>query len=178
MLLTRNAHIVRFFIAFQWTLILVYHLINSVIASTPYHVVVQKQRMEFIHEKIIDKIEDDDFDPSQFRSQARANAGKLKHANAFTTYKKVSSKSRLRTFLHSFRKSSVLERANPANLRMDEVEATPQCNYPKGEEMSSWPSPLDVFKMPHRDRSRVLVSGFDGVYEDLDVVGTGDIHLL
>jgi len=49
------------FIGFQWTLIAIQFIAKFIIDDEPMDVVIQKQRMEFIRRKIIEKVEDEDY---------------------------------------------------------------------------------------------------------------------
>ena len=53
---------IRVFIGFQWSLFLIQILAQYYIDDEPEEVSIQKQRMEFIRDKIIAQVEDDDFD--------------------------------------------------------------------------------------------------------------------
>lgn len=51
----------RVFIGIQWTLIFVQAVAMYLIEDEPEDVAVQKQRMEFIHAKIVERVEDEDY---------------------------------------------------------------------------------------------------------------------
>lgn len=51
------------FVGFQWVLIGVQFIAQAIVPDVPEEVEIQAERMAFINEKIIDKVEDEDIEP-------------------------------------------------------------------------------------------------------------------
>lgn len=147
---------------------LIYNLIND----EPEFVQVQKQRIAFIKEKIVDKVEDDDFDPAAFKStHSVANrtddaSRKLKRVKEFV-YKKPSKSqesSSFKWFRSNFVRTLPKNRPNKETL----LPALPTVQYPRSEDPSSWPVPLDKAHMPRGSNTEVLASGLEEAFGDLE----------
>lgn len=163
------------FVGFQWTMGIFTVLIYNVLNDTPDYVHVQKQRMAFIKEKIVDKVEDDDFDPATFKSSAAGaghtddSARKLKRVKEFV-YKKPSgtkpshSVVSFRWFKSNFVRALPQNRAN----KQDDLPQTPVVRYPTSEDPATWPLPLDEARMPKQNTTAVLASGLDDAFGGLD----------
>jgi hypothetical protein len=144
-------------------------LIYNAFNDEPDFVHVQKQRMAFIREKVIDKIEDDDFDPATFKSTASdiqdADAHKkLKRVKEFV-YKKPS---RSQGSFKWFRSNFVRELPKNRPKKDSELAPAPVVRYPRSEDPATWPIPLDAARMPKRSNTVVLASGLEDAFGDLE----------
>ncbi len=114
------------FIGFQWVLIFVQFMMQAIIPDVPVEVQIQEQRIEFIQQKVIEKVEDEDYGVVYEITDDDDEEG----ADAVFGGKKGGC-----PCLHLSGKSQ--------NRKINQdLEAIPVQPYPFGKVPAAWPEPL------------------------------------
>ena len=134
---------VRLFIGYQWALISTQFIAQNYINDEPKEVTIQKERMEFIKQKVVDHIPDENYGEDEFEDdeqiQADATAWKSKrHSNDKKGWMSCMSVDVMHHGRH---------KKTPTNLP-DSLLLT----YPTTNISQDWPVPLDKYNRENYDK--------------------------